>query len=162
MSFLDFAYFVINREVLLMDKMRRFALYALVLLTFSVTFVACDSGGSNNGDPEWVGSWEILNYGGGQGAPSDPTYWNITQENLEEVEDDEEGCIINSLEITESDGGVVTLINSENEVNEVRFEVSGNTMTATVLDTPDDEDVGNEITLESVDGAPRDIADCDQ
>jgi len=139
-------------------------LFALSVLTLCFSLVSCDSGGSSS-DPAWVGNWRVSDFGGGQGAPADPNYWNITAGELEIVEDFGSGCDIATFEVINQEDGRVefrgTSSDEEGETLEIQFNVMGGTLTATLLDASDEADnVGNELTLQKLDGDPREIADC--
>lgn len=141
-------------------------LFALSVLTLCFSLVSCDSGGSNSG-PAWVGNWRVSDFGGGQGAPADPNYWSITTGELEVVEDFGSGCDIATYEVINREDGRVefrgTSSDEEGETLEFQFNVTGETLTATLLDASDEseaENEGNELTLRKLDGNPREIADC--
>lgn len=138
----------------------------LLLLIPCLSLVSCDSGGSNSG-PEWEGNWRLSDYGGGQGSPANPNYWSIATDELEIVEDFDSGCDIASFEVTDQEDGRLvfrgTSPDEEGETLEFQFNVTGETLTATLLDASDEseaDNIGNELTLRELDGAPREIADC--
>lgn len=144
-------------------------LSALFALCFSL--VSCDLFGSDDdSSPEWVGQWEVEAFE--DGTPDEPEYWNISEEEFKIVEDERAGqdepCGLAAFEVVNQDGDVIELLgrttNVEGETTELRLDVSGETMTATVLDASDEEEsIGNEITLESVGEipVPQDESTCD-
>lgn len=140
-----------------------------VLFALCFTFVACDSSGSDgDSSPEWAGQWEVVSFE--EGPPSSPNYWDISESELQVYQDSSgTNTQCNSrlgYEVADRDGNIVTFLgntpNAEGETIEFRFEVSGETMTATVLDASDEEEaVGGDITLSKIDNIPLDSDNCD-
>ena len=142
---------------------RGILLSLLFALCFSV--VSCDSGGSSESGPEWVGTWEVEDFGDEGGAPNDPNYWDLSEGTMEIIEDFETGCDLAIFEVTSREGSVITLSgstpNSDGQTLELSLEVSGETMTATILENTENPELeGNEILLSEIGGIPVDTGDC--
>lgn len=139
-----------------------------VLFALCFTFVACDSGGSDGGSsPEWEGQWELLSFE--EGPPESPNYWDLSESDLQ-IYVDSSGADTQcesrlGYEVTEREDNIVTFSGStpnvEDETVELRFEVSGETMTATILDASEEEAIGDDLTLSKIDDIPVDSDNCD-
>lgn len=148
----------------------RLGLFSL-LFALTLPLISCDSGGSDNSEPDWIGTWEVLDFGDGGGAPSDPNYWNLSQNELQivesfDLENDPSECELATFEVVEQDGRILTFQgvtpNAKDELIELQFESSGETLSATILSASDEpENVGNEITLGSISEIPLDTDRCE-
>lgn len=139
-----------------------------LLLALAIPLASCDSGGSSGGGPEWTGNWEVVSFDEG-GAPETPNYWDLSESELRIFIDSagtDTQCIDRAdFEVTERDGNIVSFLASAQEVEpqtvEFRFEVSGETMTATILESSDEEGVGDELMLEKIEDIPVNPDNCD-
>jgi hypothetical protein len=135
----------------------------LVFLALCFSFLSCDSGSSNS-SPAWVGEW---NQTSSDSYVSDSTsiYWSLSKKEMKLIRDTrnnpdfEEPCELVRLVVSNRDGNVVTYNGETPDIGgqtyRFRFDASGGTLTATLLDSPEEE-AGYlaDATLESVDGIP--------
>lgn len=151
-----------------MSTLRKVVLFSLAV-AFCFSFVSCDSGGSGQSAPEWAGKWEVIRFDEGQPPPNSPNYWDLSENELQIIEDssgtDTQCKVRYGLEVLERDDNIVTFLgktpNVDNQTYEFRFEVSEGTMTATVLESPEEENVGNEVTLNEIEEIPVNRKNCD-
>jgi len=133
-----------------------------VLFALCFAFVACDSGGSDGASsPEWTGQWQVDSF--------ENSYWDLSESELQVYRDSsgaDTQCVNRAgYEVTDRDDNIVSFLGStpnvENETIELRFEPSGETMIATVLDASDGEAIGDDIPLSKIDNIPVDPDNCD-
>lgn len=141
---------------------RRLPLIVLLGLCFSV--ISCDSESPSDSTSDWVGKWEIVAVNPVDPL-TDPTYWNLTEKELKVVEDEtnedsqDEPCDLFTFDVKEMDGNTVGFRGTTEQffgIQEftLRFEVSGETLTATVVEADDARAIGIEITLSPVGEIP--------
>ena len=136
----------------------------LLLVTsalFCLSLLSYDSGGSN-GSPEWVGNWEVTGYENIEDPDTSQTYISFTEQELDIIMGEKDGCVSLKGDILEVDSGVITFDPEFEEEGPFRWQmdVSGSTLTITVLEGENDQDTGNKVILESVDSDPRELAGC--
>ena len=123
----------------------------------ALTIVGCDSSGSNDSSPAWVGGWEVTSFNGSP-TPED-NFLDLSTEKFTAIEPAPDGCDILTFDIIARDGNTVTIDIPEGSEKDM-LDVSDGTLTVTVLETDDpDSDPGDELTAESVDN-PRSEAGC--
>jgi len=134
------------------------------LLALCLSLVSCDLFGSDDdSSPNWAGKWRVTAFDDGD-PPESPQYWNASENKLKIIIDTrdsdtaEDPCTLAGFDVVNQDGNIVTIRGRTSNVSgdeaELQLETSGGTMTATVLDSEDDDSVGNEIELSSASEIP--------
>lgn len=101
-------------------------------------------------------------------SASEPTFFELGTEKFTEIEGTSSGCNIQTNDVLEQDGDVVTIqieqvINSQIEEGTAKYnlDVSDGLLTITVIESDfSSVDGGEEATASSVDGDPRELAGC--
>lgn len=133
-----------------------------------------DDGNDNNDDvqedpidtPAWVGDWEVTD----RPADSDFDYWVIDEVEIVKAIDlrdsnDPEDCqrvdrtIANIDEINDTEAVVTFDVEGLGSVD-VELVVSNETLNATVLDSHDEDEVGDEYTFSATDDLPFALDTC--
>lgn len=131
------------------------------LFTFALLIGGCDTFGSDpDGTPNWVGNWEVVDVEPDSEEPPEDFrgLYSITEDKIETfTKSSNLGCRVDTTEITNVDGNVVTTKDDDGDQNEARLEASDETLTITPLGPEEDIE---KITAESVDDDPADILNC--
>lgn len=140
-------------------------------LGLTVTVAGCDLFGSDSDDkPGWVGNWEAVD-----AEPESVEYppdgarifFSIRTDTIttysESTFQGNTDCDIDSTEIDNTDGNVITTIEDEDEADpdtaKVRLETANDTLTLTPVETEDEPEI-TQITAKSIDADPESIIDC--
>lgn len=149
------AYFKLRK--LQMMPFRKSLLF-LLFIGLALAFASCDSGGTGNSGPIWVGEWRVTESSGlsPEERPPGEYYFSITQSTWTDIFEDEEqsGCEINKFEVVDSGPNRVTLEVGDKLV-EYRVDVSDGLMTVV-----NQEEKDNTWEAEPLNDDPRELAGC--
>lgn len=137
-------------------------LFLSLFLALTLPLVSCDSGGSSDSSPAWVGTWE---------DQEDTIFWELSENEFRyfevfELENDPDECELEIFEVIEEDGNTITVQGSSPNVSgdliEFQFETSGDMLSATVLSASSETvSTGDEFNLSSVEDIPLSEDDCE-
>lgn len=137
---------------------RTLSLSLLVVVGLSV--VGCDSGGSNGGGPDWVGTWQVTSVtysSGDEASPPVTTYWEITKDTFTETTSRSfTGCVSTPGDDIDTDDNVLTYTQADGDGGTVEgeFEVSDGELTVDVIEASNES--YSQITAVSVDPSDTD------
>lgn len=131
-------------------------LFFSLLLALALPLISCDSGGSGDSEPIWIGDWEAISVDGPD--YEEDSIWSLTKDELEirdvKTGSEESGsCDLFEFNVDNIDGNTVEYSVDEGSFV-LEFEESGNQIIATVTESPDPDEEGATITLDPVSSVP--------
>ena len=115
----------------------------------------CGVFGSSDSSPDWTGDWQVTQ-GFDEEPPDVDLYTTYTEESLTVVREAEDGCRIFRYEIVNVDGNEITY-QVGNDLQTERLEVSGSTLTVTILRSNFSRNEGNSSEAISVEDSPTEL-----